>query len=328
MFMQNLRHNMQYFNNYEIVIVDDASNEHIKERVHDDFPNVTVIENQKNLGFGPTMNIGVNHSQGNFLLFLNSDVRLIRSLPVDTLKIFHKDEKLFALSFRQIEKDGNFTGKNTIFFKNGFPQHSKVENMHKGLNAWAEGGSCIIKREYFEELGGFNELLEPFYWEDNDLSFRAYSRGWHVLFEPHLCVEHHHESTTRKYFSKSFIQTIAFKNQCIFTWCNITDRNLLRQHIRYLPKYIISNVLSGNIFVLKGCIRACTKMRAIHEKRRVKSKQQVRSDQEVLSMLQVHQNSNIVDRMNENWGKETFSVKKNERIDKRKSKISHKNDNK
>src|SRR3990167_2324415 len=58
---------------------------------------------------------------------------------------------------------------------------------------------------------------------------------------------------------------------------------------------IISNVLSGNIFVLKGCIRACTKMRAIHEKRRVKSKQQVRSDQEVLSMLQVHQNSNIVD---------------------------------
>ncbi|PJE58197.1 MAG: glycosyltransferase family 2 protein, partial [Candidatus Portnoybacteria bacterium CG10_big_fil_rev_8_21_14_0_10_36_7] len=48
-------------------------------------------------------------------------------------------------------------------------------------------------------LNGFDELYSPFYWEDIDLSYRAWKTGYTVLFDPQVLVEHHHETTIRTF---------------------------------------------------------------------------------------------------------------------------------
>ena len=60
------------------------------------------------------------------------------------------------------------------------------------------GGSCAFDRAKFLELGGFDELLRPFYLEDTDLGYLAWKRGWKVLYQPRSVVFHEHRGTIGK----------------------------------------------------------------------------------------------------------------------------------
>ena len=221
MFMRTLKHNLQFLKDFEIIIVDDGSDKEVRRLIRDSGiggdktgantgantatatdANIKVITNKKNLGFAPTMNIGCKGAKGELLILLGSDVRFKKGLPTNLTERFKEDLELFAISFKQEEKDGSLVGKNHVIFENGFPAHFKTDNVNRGENAFADGGSSIVRKKYFDKLGGFNELYAPFYWEDVDLSYRAYSRGWKIEFEPEIFVEHHHGATRvlwRKY---------------------------------------------------------------------------------------------------------------------------------
>jgi O-antigen biosynthesis protein len=64
------------------------------------------------------------------------------------------------------------------------------------------GGSCAFDRRKFLELGGFDDLLAPFYLEDTDLGYLAWKRGWKVLYQPRSVVYHEHRGTIGKRFSE------------------------------------------------------------------------------------------------------------------------------
>lgn len=258
MLMRHLRHNMPFMKGYEIIIVDDDSEENIKEQVLREFPQITVLENARNMGFAPTVNKGIFHAHGDLVMLLNSDVKLMHQFTESAFELFKKDSKLFALSFMQKERDGSYVGKNNIYFEDGFPKHRKSADNTKGLNGWAEGGSCIIRMEYLKELGGFLNIFAPFYWEDIDLSYRAYSRGWYILFEPHIIVEHHHESTVGTFFSKKHVKVIAYRNQMLFTWINMTDPYYRNQHLMKLPIHLLKALFRGDMEFLLGMIKALT----------------------------------------------------------------------
>ena len=65
------------------------------------------------------------------------------------------------------------------------------------------GGSCAFDRRKFLELGGFDEILKPFYLEDTDLGYMAWKRGWKVLYQPASVVYHEHRGTIGKTFQRS-----------------------------------------------------------------------------------------------------------------------------
>lgn len=285
MVMRNLRHNMPLFKGHEVVLIDDASGDGLADQLKSEFPHVIVLVNPSNLGFGPTVNRAVNAASGDFVILLGSDVILKKPFPADITHAF-EDEKLFALSFMQEERDGQNIGKNRIYFHKGLPNHEKVSNVHPGLTAWADGGASIVRRDYFVQLGGFNELFAPFYWEDNDLSYRAYSRGWHVLFDPSIHVEHHHESTISSYYRKRYVTTIAYRNQFLFTWCNITDSQMWFEHVRYLLKYIVGFSLKGETTLVIGFLKALPKLAGVLAARALKKRNQKISDKEIYAMFE------------------------------------------
>ena len=67
-----------------------------------------------------------------------------------------------------------------------------------GPTLFASGGHSAYRRDRFLEMGGFDPLFAPFYWEDVDLCYRAWKRGWKILFEPRSAVLHDHQSTIGK----------------------------------------------------------------------------------------------------------------------------------
>lgn len=275
MFYRNLRSNQIYFDGCEILVMNDFPGENITGPVKEISPRAAVINNKINLGFAGNVNAGVEKVKNKYVFLINSDVVLRDDSFKKSLDLFRKDNKLFAIGFAQIEKDGKIVGYNRGFFRNGLISHSgsSLPAAASALfpNFWAEGGASIFRRDLFVGLGMLDPLYNPFYWEDVDLSYRAWKSGYHVAFAPWIKVEHRHESTIGKYFDRYKINRTAFRNQLIFQWKNLTDRVLLLKHLVRLPYYLFT----GGFFDALGMLPAILKARKKALKLFVKSDKEV-----------------------------------------------------
>lgn len=277
-FLSNLQKNMKYLNECEVIVVNDNPDNVIKKN---QLPaNVELIILKKNKGFAGAINEGISLSTGDFICLLNDDVLLQDDSFQKTIAEFKNNPKLFAVSFAQIEKDGNIVGKNILFWKNGFIQHDRASDLQKGETGWAEGGSSIFDAKKMKQLGGMDELYAPFYWEDIDLSYRAKKQGFDVLFDPDIKVIHHHETTIGSQFSKKKITSISYRNQLICIWKNISSVSYIVQHKYYLLKLLVQSIMKGDSTFLKGFFQALFLFPQIVMKRFSISR--IRSDHEIL----------------------------------------------
>lgn len=280
LFLKNLKHNLSFMNACEIIVVNDDPQKSIKEHLVN-LP-IILIENKKNLGFGGTVNVGVKKTSSKLVMLLNSDVLLDNDSFKTAFQHFKKIKDLFAVSFAQKEKDGSIVGKNIVFWKNGFIQHRSALNRNLGINAWAEGGACIFDKEKFNQLGGFDEIYSPFYWEDIDLSYRAWKSGYEVLFDPKIVVEHFHESTISSYFTPKMIKTVAYRNQLLFMWKTVTDRRLFWKYLLLLQPNLLIMLFKGDMQFIKGYFLALQKLPQIFKRRKLQKKSFKYSDQDIL----------------------------------------------
>ncbi len=109
------------------------------------------------------------------------------------------------------------------------------------------GGSCAFDRQKFLELGGFDELLAPFYLEDTDLGYMAWKRGWKVLYQPRSVVYHEHRGTIGKRFREEQIQAVLKKNYLLFCWKNIHEWGRLGSHFCFAWAGAVLGVLFGDL---------------------------------------------------------------------------------
>ena len=98
------------------------------------------------------------------------------------------------------------------------------------------GGSCAFDRRKFLELGGFDPLYEPFYYEDTDLGFQAWKRSWKVFYQPRSVVYHEHRGTIGRRFSRERIERVLKKNCLLWSWKNIHEGSRLSGH--FVQSYV------------------------------------------------------------------------------------------
>jgi GT2 family glycosyltransferase len=274
----------------EIIVVDDASsdgsviylNDFVK--THDNFK---VVVNKNNLGFAPTVNLGVKAASGEIIILLNTDVYPEDGFLEPLLKHF-SDEKVFAVGCldRSVEDNGIILrGRGLGEWKRGFLVHRRGE-VDKTNTLWVSGGSSAFRKSIWEKLGGMNELFAPFYWEDIDLSYRALKSGYKVLFEPKSIVVHEHEKgAIKNKYSDFKINRIAYRNQFIFIWGNMTDVSLKLMHILWLPIHLVRAITRSDWAFCLGFFEALILLPKVI-KFSIKTKRQfILGDAEVISHL-------------------------------------------
>lgn len=247
----------------KVVVVDDGSTDNSLE-VLEKF-DVKVITNKRNLGFSSTINRGVKEAEGDIVILLNTDVSVNKDFLEPLLKHF-SDPKVFAVGCldKSIEK-GKIVlrGRGVGNFQRGFLIHRRGE-VNKSDTLWVSGGSGAFRRDLWNKFGGLDELYNPFYWEDIDLSYRALKQGYKIIFERESKVTHYHTSGAIKTnFPSSRIKIIAYRNQFIFVWKNITDFKLKLLHFLWLPYHFTKAILLGDLYFLIGFILAFIKLPAI-----------------------------------------------------------------
>ncbi len=277
MFYKYLEINKKYFDGCEVIIGNDFPKENITKYVKRIYKEAVVFNNKKNLGFPGNVNKGVKLAKRPYIFLMNSDVILKNDSFKKSINFFKKNKKLFAIAFSQKEINGQIVGCNQGYFENGLINHTRRSNLNKlvTLNFWAEAGASIFKRKLFINLGMMDEIYRPFYWEDVDLSYRAWKAGYQIIFTKNILVEHHHESTIGKYFDQKRIKKIAFRNQLIFNWKNITDKGLLLNHFINLPRYVLTAGFFDALLLLPKIIQSRKKVIKLFKK----------TDKEVLDLF-------------------------------------------
>lgn len=211
----------------EVIVVDDASPDNSIQFLKENFPQVRVIQHDKNKGFAESVNDGVAASSGEIVFLLNLDVIPQVNIIEPVLRHF-QDDKMFGVSLHE-----NGYGWSLPEVEDGFLAHKPGKETAKPHPTfWISGGSGAFRKIYWERLGGMDTMFSPFYWEDLELSYRALKRGWKLVWEPRALVLHEHESVINpKYFDVKILSWVKDRNQLLVTWKHLTFGQLLLWHL-------------------------------------------------------------------------------------------------
>lgn len=277
---------------YEIIITDDASSDDSisflkRFKKNTSFP-LVILESpfSKNSGFSANVNRGVRSAKGEIVILLNTDV-----IPhygfLDHLLPRFLDEKVFAVGCKDESVEDEkivLRGRGIGFWKKGFLLHAAGE-VNRQNTLWVSGGSGAFRKSIWDKIGGLNEIYDPFYWEDIDLSYRAQKMGYMVIFEPKSIVTHEHsKGAIKKNFKADVVKRIAYRNQFFFVWLNISDIKLLMSHIFWLPYHLLAATYGRNKIFLFGFLSAIEKLPEVLFQREKIQKKFILSDKEILKM--------------------------------------------
>lgn len=248
----------------EIIVVDDASTDDSTAFVKKNYKKVKLLVNTKNVGFSKTVNRGVEKATGQYILLLNSDVAPQKGFLQSAMKSFDKGSlKTFAVGFADYSHEGAkiiVRGRGGAAFKRGFINHYALPPKN-GETLWVSGGSSLIDRQKYLELGGFDSIFAPFYWEDIDLCYRAQKAKYLCFFDENSKVDHFHQEGAIKKSNSGFrIKSVAYKNQFLFVWKNIEDYWWITLHLLWLPYHFARALYSRDFAFFAGFFWAVLKI--------------------------------------------------------------------
>lgn len=194
---------------FEIIVVDNASSGSLVNVITERFPDVKLIVNDKNLGFGVANNIGSRIALGEYLFFLNPDTILLS----DTVSEFytfleHCGGRIGCCGGNLVTPDGkpntsfgNFPSVLQQFSDIGFRSLYKRYYNEKLTMAgrcdfdeirtvdYLVGAAVFIKKQLFEGTGGFDERFFMYY-EETDLFYRLNKFGYKSYLLPEVKIIH------------------------------------------------------------------------------------------------------------------------------------------
>lgn len=282
----------------ELIVVDDGSSDRTSEWLTDLGPSVRCLKHERNRGYAIAATTGISAARHEIVILLNSDVE-VRQGFIEPLVDALQPDDVFAVQALCLQEDGRTVDENVkvpyfrmeklrfAYFR-GMPLEKLQEAVPYPLpTLFACGGFMAVKVDLFRRLGGFDPLFEPFYYEDLDLSYRAWKRGWRVLFDPRSVVVHHRtKSSILAHFSDDNIQTVMKRNRLLFTWKNIvSSRVFWGRHVLPLLLRTMWKLLVLDVRFHRALIGACGRSRLVLEGRRLEKKEAVRGDREIFRII-------------------------------------------
>jgi GT2 family glycosyltransferase len=197
----------QTYPSLEILVVDSGSRDSSADVAAEN--NVTWVGLAENRGLAAACNRGAAKAQGEYLIFLNNDMRFPPDFVRYLVEILRDGGDVFAADARQLDWEGS----RQIHLRTRLRRLSLMDSLLNrgllpGLDFAQEPATAVgevmqacaaamgVRRSMFEQLGGFDERL-PIGWEDTDISWRAWLRGWRTVLVPSAVCWHRVDGSGR-----------------------------------------------------------------------------------------------------------------------------------
>jgi glycosyltransferase involved in cell wall biosynthesis len=197
----------QSYLNYEIIIVDNGSRhaatlDYLRRAPH------RVIRHDAPFNFSQLNNIAACQTAGEYLLFLNDDTEAANDDWLAALVEHAQRAEVGAVGGKLLYADGRIQHAGIVLGLKGAAGHAlrgedgfsgagylNYANLTRNYNA-VTAACLMMRRDCFDEIGGFDEVNFPVGFSDVDLCLRLRQRGYLIVFTPQALL-YHHESATR-----------------------------------------------------------------------------------------------------------------------------------
>jgi N-acetylglucosaminyl-diphospho-decaprenol L-rhamnosyltransferase len=190
----------------QVIVIDNASSDGSVELLESEFPNVELLKNKINQGFGRANNLALPLVRGRHVLFLNTDAFVSSDTLPKTVEFLDVNKKCGVLGAKLIGEDGALkscccyfptpwnVGLKMTGLDRFFPNTRFVDDMswdHASLRAcdWVPGCFYMVRREVIETVG----LFDPRYFlycEEIDHCRSVKKAGWDVIYYPYTQIVH------------------------------------------------------------------------------------------------------------------------------------------
>jgi len=172
-----------------IVIVDNASSDTAELKSLAKDPNITLILNKKNKGFGEACNQGATIAKTEFIFFLNPDAKIKDNTLIELERAAKDNPSALAMNPKIVKSNGK------PYFKRSSHLINRTNWMDRGWpigNCWVNilsGAAFFIRAQAFYAVGGWDENIF-LYHEEDDLCLRLKELGGDLLFVHDATVQH------------------------------------------------------------------------------------------------------------------------------------------
>jgi len=242
---------------FEIIYVDNGSEDGSVEMVKKEFPDVRIIENKTNLGFIKASNQGIRVSTGRYVLLLNSDTIILDNAIMKTIHFADEHPEAAVVGCKVLNPDGSlqrsafqfYSTLNMMFLATGLYKIFCGSSLlgRKSYMSWnfdsvrevdvIAGCFSLVRMSAIEKVGLMDEIFFV-YGDDADWCYRFVKAGWKVLFTPSAQIIHYGGQTTKKAANKFSYQ--LFGSIVI----------MVRKHYSYVT-FFICRVLTALFFLMR-----------------------------------------------------------------------------
>lgn len=195
---------------FEVIVVDNASQDNSASMIKTKYPQVKLIANSMNVGFGKANNQALKMSKGKFILFLNSDTVILDKAIEKALAFIDQNKEIDILGCKLIYPNGLIQPSGGFFPKlrqvfcwmfslDNLALVSKIIKPYQQTRTdfyqqlqecdWVTGAFLLLKKKVVDKIGGFDEKFFM-YSEEIDFCYRAKKAGFRVWFYPEAKIIH------------------------------------------------------------------------------------------------------------------------------------------
>jgi GT2 family glycosyltransferase/glycosyltransferase involved in cell wall biosynthesis len=215
-------------NDIEVIIVDNASTDRTSELLSH-LHGAIVIRNQENRYFPPACNQAAEHANGKHLLLLNNDAQLLSGSLQAATDVLEHDETVGAVGGRILNLTGRLQEAGSILWSDGSAAgygRGDVSDLPRYMFRrdvdFCSAAFLLTRTRLFRDLGGFDEIFTPAYYEEVDFCLRLWKQNLRVVYEPHAAIVHFEYGSS----DSAFAANLATRN------CRI----IRSKHADYLTK--------------------------------------------------------------------------------------------
>ncbi|MDA9787015.1 glycosyltransferase [Pontimonas sp.] len=233
----------EYPETLEIVVVDNASGDGSLELLRQRERDIVLVASPTNSGFAGGCNLGVKHSTGEIVAFLNNDAKPDTGWVSAALESFDSYDNVGAVASQVLNWEGthvDFSGAGMTWYGMGYRPLTGNKATRKSQKPapvlFGTGSAMFVRRSVFDELGGFDESFFMFF-EDVDFGWRLNLAGYTYLYQPQSVAFHRYHGSMGG-IPKHREQFLLERNALYCLYKNLDDAQLQR----ILPGALLASV--------------------------------------------------------------------------------------
>lgn len=247
----------------QVIVADNGSSDDSVSLMQKEFPEVTLLQQNKNLGFAGGYNRALEQIDTEYYVLLNSDVEVSDNWLIPLLELMDSDKNIAACQPKILSYDEKsrfeYAGASGGFIdKLGYPfcrgrvfetlEEDKKQYDDKHEIFWATGACMMVRASIFHELGGLDADFFA-HMEEIDFCWRAKNAGFKIMVEPASSVFHVGGGTLPK--SSPQKTYLNFRNNFMLLYKNLPSKRLSK----VLLVRLFLDGAAGVKFLLQGQVK-------------------------------------------------------------------------